>query len=608
MALGVIAFAYVVIPVAGDLLAARASLSGSVADLGPDTVEEAKARLEHAHARLNSVPGKILRLVPVLGSNLSAIDAVAVDAGPVLDAGLALQASVEDLEEEGLMSNDRVRFDALEAMEPLLDRQLETLAAFEETLASHRSGLLLPPIWDAIDEAARRLAQVTDDASAFRDALDIARPMLGSEGERTYLIVSLNNAELRGAGGLLSAVGTLTVDDGRINLGPQYAREQLTDYPPKSVPAPDEYVRRFGVYKANTTIWANVSYSPHVPDVALVAARLFERVQGIETDGAIVIDPIALAALMPPDAAIDVPDSDEVLERDDVAAFIFSDAYQAFDRQKQRRAAIVEVGKRAFEAFVETGFQGDIRGDVGDAVAGGHLRFVSFRPDEAKVLARLGVSGALEEPSGDALIVTTQNWGDGAGEGTKLDYWVERHVGHGCDIADDGSARCETKVTLTNTAPEGLTRYVAGAPYGRLRAFTEMYVPVAAELEKVSVDGAPVSFHAEGQAGYTALGRYLEVDPGQSVTYAAVYELPSEDGSYSLTAIPQPLAHDATIEIALALPDDWAVTGPAEVRDGQLHFEGEFDSTVEVRATPEARSGIPALWDAVTDFWRNPIF
>ena len=151
----------------------------------------------------------------------------------------------------------------------------------------------------------------------------------------------MNNAELRGGGGIVAGLGSLTIDDGKVRLGELYTREQLDVKPRVEVPAPAEYMERFGQWWPNTSLWYNAVMTPQFPDAALVAARLFAEQKGIDADGVLGVDPRGLAALTPPGVEVEVPGQDYTLSRDELADWIYSDAYEDFANQRIRRAALL---------------------------------------------------------------------------------------------------------------------------------------------------------------------------------------------------------------------------------------------------------------------------
>ncbi|HEU4480984.1 MAG TPA: DUF4012 domain-containing protein [Actinomycetota bacterium] len=605
--------AYVVLPVAGDLSDARAVLDRSLEDVEDAELERAElsdalAKIRRASARLDSLPASVLGALPLIGRQLNAVEAVTDALDPALVSATELQGRFEDLDRAGVLAGGAIPVTILEDLEAPLAAQSDALLDLAAAAESELDGVLAPPLWSALEEVRREADDLGSAAADARDVLRHVGSLLGEDEPRTYLMMLLNNAELRGAGGVLSGIGSITVADGNVELGRFYSHQQLRSRPPIEVDAPEEYEDRYGVFEANTTLWLNVPYSADVPDVALVGGRLFEERTGTGIDGAFVIDPRGLAALMPPDAVVTVPHTGQDLTTDELPAYIYSDAYAAFDDQSQRRQAILEIGRRAFRAVLEGGAGGaEGFARAGDALAGGHIRFVSFDPQEAEALDRAGITGDLHPVDGDALLVIAQNFGGGRSQGSKLDYWTERRVAHRCSVDADRS-RCVTRTTLTNRTPPGLSRYVAGTPYGLLRTYLDTLIPERAEILSVTVDGEPAEFRTEGQAGRTAAGVFLQVAPGDSSVVELSYLLDNRGRGYSLVAVPQPLAVDAELSIDLDLPNGWQVEGDGEVSHGDWSYSGPFDQGVDVVAGPADRRGLPGLWDDLIGFWNDPLF
>jgi len=596
--------------VARSLLAARSTLEGSLEGIDRAEVMEAREHLESAASDLDGWVVGALRWIPIVGANLDAVEDVTDNALPVLEAALVLQEGVDALDEEGLIEGGRVRVEEVQALGAPLEEEVASLGVFAEALEGARSGALTPPLWDAIESLRRRVVDLHDDATAVSRVVELSGALLGEDEPRTYLLLLLNNAELRGGGGIVAGLGSLVFDDGRVRLGELYTREQLDVEPRLEVPAPPEYEQRFGLYGANSTLWYNAAMTPHFPDAAIVSARLFAKQKGLRLDGVLGVDPRGLAALTPEGAEVEVPGRDYTLDRDELADWIFSDAYEDFDSQRVRRAAILQVGKNAIEAGLREGFGGrEGLDEIGAAFAGQHLRFAAFDPAEADALDDAGVSGALDPQTRDTMLVTVHNFGGGGTFGSKLDFWTDRTIRHGCVVAGDGGAECATEVTFDNTVPNGLSRYAAGRPYGLLRNYAEIYIPGAAQLQEVKLDGEAVDYRPEEQGDLLSLAVYVEIPQSEKASIEAAYTLPAEEESYSLTMIPQPLTSDATVSMRLRVPNDWTVVGAGEDNElGELTWKTSLDRTIEVRAFPDGRTGIPGIWEGLKDFWHHPLF
>ena len=597
---------YVVQPAASNLRAARALLSTAPGDLDARTLIVAAGHLEEARARLRSLPGRLLGLLPIARQNIAAVDEVSSHAISVLEGGSDLATMVDGnaLVADGALDLDRLAVVA--------ERATDTARSLDGLLGSieqHRSGWLVPPLWHSIVDLTPAVAKLHADLDRAAAFLRAAPTILGADEERIYLVMLMNNAELRGSGGIPSGIGTLAVTDGGFSLGSfDYYRELATHLPHiERVQAPREFTTRYARYRANSTYLVNSTMSPDVPEVALVVSRLYRKVTGIRADGVLFADPHGIASLIPDKQRVRIPGLHEPLRASEIARFVYSDAYEVFeDSNRQRRDALLAIGESAFSglAYGEALRSLDPSAVVA-AAGGGHIRFVSFDPREASLLDRAKVSGDLVSPADDSVFVTVQNFG-----GDKLDYWVERTISHDCRVTAGGAASCATEVRLENDAPNRLTDYVTQQKRNAmLQSFLEIYVPQDARISGMSLNGKDVRYSLQREDERVAAGVFIELARGRTATLRADYELEIARDGYSLELTPQPLARPARVEVRLRMPETWTLTmGRAERRGATFHYEGELDTTLFFEAGPTPQpSGVTGLWDRIERFWRDPV-
>lgn len=200
-------------------------------------------------------------------------------------------------------------------------------------------------------------------------------------------------------------------------------------------------------------------------------------------------------------------------------------------------------------------------------------------------MSTLGVVGDLPRRPHDAALVTVQNYG-----GTKLDYWVQRKVGHSCLVDDDGVSRCSTEVIFTNDAPVELPPYVYQyRPIGLNKSFVEIYVPASADVLSFDRDGRPLRHRVERENGLRSLGTYLELPRDSSTHLRVAYSLPAAGDTYHLDLIPQPLSRDAGLTLELSLPAGWEVS-PSDIWErgssGYVRAVMPFDRPLQISAHP----------------------
>jgi hypothetical protein len=296
----------------------------------------------------------------------------------------------------------------------------------------------------------------------------------------------------------------------------------------------------------------------------------------------VVVDPRGIAALLPVAARIPVFGTKRVLTPHQLAGFVYSRAYsQLGGGSAFRHDALLAVGRTAFADLMRAGGSSNLDiPTIRRAVAGGHLRIISFKRREERVLRTLRVTGDLPSVDQDRLLVTTQNFG-----GNKLDYWITRHISHTCNLRKPGLALCSTAVTLRNTAPRGLISYVAGSkPYGLARTLVDVYVPGNAQVTAVGLNGHPARFGIEHEDRLTAVGVVARILRRHSAHVRVKYRLPAPGGQYSFLGMPQPLSQDATMRIELILPSGASATGAGKQHGETFRFSGPFTRPLEITA------------------------
>jgi hypothetical protein len=353
----------------------------------------------------------------------------------------------------------------------------------------------------------------------------------------------------------------------------------------------------------------NVTLSPDTEEVATVAERLYQATAGKVTDGAIIIDPRGVAALLPPSTHVRVPGTHTDLTPEGLPRYVYSNAYrQLGGHTTTRHDALIAIGKAAFRELTTSGFGEEaVLAGAGRAVAGGHLRLVSFRPAEEEILRGAGVTGALRAATKDRVFVTETNF-----NGTKLDFWSHRAIAHTCDIRTQGLTLCETTVAIKNSVPPGLSRYVAGdRPYGQLRSLLDVYLPQDAVVQRVLLDGRPATFAHQAEDGLKSVGVEVRVPPGGTGRLLVDYALPRDAGGYSLEVTPQPLTHDADVRLSLRFPSGWRISGAAshgKIKDGVYEQSGHLGQAQTITVAPYAVRGISAAWQTWIDFLHRPVF
>ncbi len=113
--------------------------------------------------------------------------------------------------------------------------------------------------------------------------------IMGIGETRTYLVLAQNNHELRGTGGFVTAIGRVTLADGRV-VGMEFMDSydpsvNRTDLPLPKAPLPMQ--QHMGI---DIMLLRDVNWSPDFPTTAKIARTIYSQQTGRTVDGVITVD------------------------------------------------------------------------------------------------------------------------------------------------------------------------------------------------------------------------------------------------------------------------------------------------------------------------------
>jgi hypothetical protein len=510
-------------------------------------------RETRAARRLTSDPvWTALAHVPYAGRSLRtagglarAVDDLARETFPALD-GVAGNLTDDSLRPSG----DRVALAPLAASRRSLELVRDSLARTEARVRALPASFVLGPVGSARRALLAQLEPLRASASNAALAARLGPPMLGANGTRRYFLAILNNAEMRGSGGLLGAYAILEATGGRLTLRELGTNGDLRDtYPVPAVPMPADFVARYRRFGSDS-FWVNANMSPHFPDAARVWTALWAKGHGGERlDGAIAVDPVALAGILRVAGPATLPGG-EVVTAGNVVALTESEAYARFAKDNRARDRyLLTVARAAYDRLVASRATSPLLAALGAAAGGRHVQVASTHPDEEALLAATPLAGVLPESGGAPYLeVLTQN-----AAGNKLDYHLRRVVTY--TRVAPGSSTVE--VRLRNAAPPGLPPYVTNrldqpglrAPVpGQQRVYVSVYGSAGAGLESATLNGAAFAMESELERGHPVFSAFVDVDPGREL----VLLLTLRDPGRGLPVLREP---------PLVVPDEVHVAG-----------------------------------------------
>lgn len=532
---------------AGDLAAAATELDSSDAEL---------ARATGATRSWWLAP---VRAVPPVRRQL---DGVAGTAGALREVTTTARDELRSVGTDVLrIRNGTVDTTVLRRLGTALDRIDAAAARAGQDLAQRPRAGLLAPLRARTDRVADDLGRLRDELATARDVVDVAPAVVGGDGERRYLVLFVNPAESRAAGGYAGAWGLLRAVDGRVELvrtgrADELAAAVRAGDPSPLVDPPADYRDRYDRFRPQ--VWpGDVGLSPDFPSVAAASAEIFGRATGERVDGVLSVDPEALGRIVELTGPVEVPSLGRAVAGSEIADLLLRGQYASGLDRPERTDLLTELAEATMRRLLD-------RPELpGPAVVGSLLGPVAAErrllvhldaPDEQAVIERLGLAGDFRAPtSGDGFAVVTQN-----GANNKLDAYLHRTIRYRprYDPAT-GALHATLTVRLENAAPvdrlsaDALgVNALRGLPPGDALTYVSVYSVLG--LGEARVDGTSVATESQREQGFNVYSRYIVVPAGSSVELTVELDGRLPPGTpYSLVHVDQPVATTDVLDVAL---------------------------------------------------------
>jgi hypothetical protein len=496
---------------ASDLMAGRA--------LGPLAV--AQADFHHAHGLLGSAWLAPVRIFPVIGRQVTSVDDLSASAERVAQVGQTTVSGVgAALKRPHLSGPQRVAVLAdLSSVAGQADKQL--------------GGLSYGPSKGLIGAVARRRSELINDVAKVRSELNKAALVTGVVGHQMtagarYLVLEANNAEMRSGSGMLLQAGVLTVGGGDLVLGPTRPTGDLTLSPP-GVPIGGDLAARWGWLHPGQD-WRNLATTPQFDVTAPLAAQMWQAATGQHVDGVLVLDDVAIQALLAATGPVSVGST--TVGPDNALTFLTKTQYLQPDEtvRKEELGALAQ----AAVASVEHG-QGSLSTmatGLAAATAGRHVLLWSSDISVESAYRTLGVAGTVAP---DDLLVGVLNGG-----ANKLDPYLSVQIQLSLRPAA-AATQVTVRVDVANDAPTGLPPYVTGeaASLAALRQQPGVYAGLlSANLPGSATNGGIAGYSSLAAAGregpLTVLAVPFRLQPGHRQEFVVTFQLPGRHGAFEV--------------------------------------------------------------------------
>ncbi|SDP25002.1 Protein of unknown function [Arthrobacter sp. ok909] len=513
-------------------------LKGNIASNKPQealaTATQLRSRTAAARAATGDPLWSLASAIPWLGPNFSAITEVARSADDVATLGVDPLVKVfESLNWDSLLpSSGGTNLEPLRQASPNVSSAAHAVRSSAERVNGIDASSLLPQVAEPLARAREQFRGVTDALDAAASAAKVVPSMLGSDGQRSYLLMIQNNAETRASGGIPGALAVLTFDDGKLTLGAQGSASGLGLFSP-SIPVDPEqaqiYSTRLGEYMHD------VNLTPDFPTAATTAQAMWEKKTGQHVDGVLSIDPVALGYILDATGPVRMTGPElNVAAKDglpteltgkNVVQTLLSDVYAKIERPELQDAYFAGVSKEIFGAL--SSGKGEAKGLIKGITRGaaeGRILIWSGTAAEQTIIANYPLSGSI---AGKSVAPAQFGVYFNDGTGAKMDYYVKRTVQLVEECTGNDYGQVKVRITSTNTAPAdaatSLPAYVTGGgsygvPAGTVQTNVIAYGPAQANVETAAVDGTKTDFAAHRHEDRPVGTVTVTLAPGQSST------------------------------------------------------------------------------------------
>lgn len=424
-------------------------------------------------------------LIPTVGSDIKSVQTLSDTLSDLANNALMPVAnSLQGISISDLFSNRRVNVEKLTLLANAVSMAAPVFERSAETVES------LPPanlsqVADYIEKVRAPLSKYGGLLSEVSDFIPLLPDVFGAGGQRLYLLIAQNNAELRSDGGLPGSVGFVQVTDGYIEIGnfrsishwyvENYVGETAEEY---------EFFEGVDLYRD----FAQITFLPEFERVGQLAVEYIDAYwPGTKIDGVVAIDPTFLQALMKITKSSTTVQG-VTLDGSTTAEVLTHSVYEWFDGSSVNSSsdsffalAADACADAVFSNLSKIGLK-DLKNLLTGASTTGH--FYLWMADEAEQAAvrKLAFSGNLDYDK------TTPQLGVYLNDYTwsKIDWYVgcATYVSEPTTNADGSSTYEVTtyvKNYLTSDDADSLPKYIIGpnsnsGKYCNSDAITRMYL------------------------------------------------------------------------------------------------------------------------------------
>ncbi|OGD78916.1 hypothetical protein A2368_04525 [Candidatus Collierbacteria bacterium RIFOXYB1_FULL_49_13] len=437
-------------------------------------------------------------------------------------------------------AEDRIVFlvQTLDAISPQLDEIATKLKDAEKEFSQinpnrYPSSIGGQSIRSRLIEAQSSLKIASETLTEAKPLISLLPELLGQSGEKTYMLLFQNDAEIRPTGGFMTAYAYIKVIKGKITPLDSYDIYQLDSRFTKNVPAPD-VIKKY--LEENVWHLRNMNISPDFRVSMDTFTGFLRDIPGNRAvDGIIAMDtqvPVKLIEILGPIGVGGWGNfTAEIDKRCDCAQVIY-----ALEEIADKPTNKINEGRKAVLGPLMHSIMANAMGspksswpklvNAGiDMIRQKHVLMYFFDSKLQTLAESFNAAGRITPAEGDYLHINGANFG-----GAKSNMFVKEQVEQDYEISDSGEITKTVTVSYNNPYPGSDCNLERGGLClnGRLRQYVRFYVPKGSTL--VEMIGSEVAATSTEDLGKTVFEGFFTLRPQSQSKLVVKYKLP---GTYT---------------------------------------------------------------------------
>ncbi len=562
---------------------------------------------------------RVLRILPWIGPYLGQIEPLVTYSNGLSQAGEEIASGISPLfnETQADSSDPSIVERVVQVLQSGQDHFLAASQAINQAaqVRDQINPQILPtsihPIYQKLDENFNLLV-------VGAQLLQVAPKLLGNGEAQSYLILAQNRDELRPTGGFISGIGLVTIYNGEIQeftLGDSYAVDNFS----KPYPAPPDALHRYLL--ADYWVTRDANWSPDFPTTARQAQSLYTLSTGIETQGVIAFNQLAVQRILDAIGPVHIPGIENPVTSANVEEYMRlawapgPQESEIGDWWQHRKDFMQQLGTIILDKALSSTDESELLGlamTIVDLVNQGQVLMYINDTHAEKILEVGGWDGGVHPGKGDYLYLVDSNIGF-----NKVDAVINRSMQYQVDLSDIADPGGSVTITYQHSG-KGNVPCVQVASYGNFTYqdmmqrcywdYWRLYTPSGSRLESSTTKPVPADellngegwsgeiSTVSGEAGTQVFSGVLVLPLEQSALNQISYTLPPSilDSTttgfyvYTLDVRSQPGLTGLPFQLSVILPPNAVVSTPGadwKLVSGKWEWQGSISHPEELSLT-----------------------